>query len=224
MPRYVIHTSDDQTIANITKDGLPFEESFRFVTVHAISSFYFRISYDVLKTMDGVSDEGALRAAGVHSFLMALMGVEAFTNVYFHLRGLEENRDELVRVALLKKGAFLDRARVLFRLLYDVEIDEADDLFQGLAGLFKLRNGIVHPRWIPSHIEFPQAGVHLRGMVEDTNGIFEDYQFCREAFLLCARYVFRVCNLSGFKVDGFLFHWMGIRHYELGPLLKDLEG
>jgi hypothetical protein len=209
MPHFTINTDADGKVIQILKDGQPYNEAVRLEQLFAIVSTYFRIADNNLNAMQSVAKSEMLRFYGLQAFVMALTGVEAFTNVYFQLRGIEQKRPTLIAKAA-ERGPLRPRLIVLIEMAFGAPLKQQELILAKVRELYRLRNEIVHPRWIPSSVSL-NGEINLEGLVQNFQAIFEDRRFCIEALTWCRLLVSRIALAAGVvDTGGFIFHWTGL--------------
>lgn len=84
MPDFLIELNKDGTIRQTYKDGMPIPGA-KLEMRESIVQTYFKACEKNLLEMKKITDDSDLRRLfGLQSFLMSLLGVEAFLNVFFH--------------------------------------------------------------------------------------------------------------------------------------------
>ena len=92
------------------------------------------------------------RFCGLQCFLMAITGVEAFTNTYYHQRSEEVGKPEMLIRIGQSHGSITRKIVELQEMSGDDALRDQDALIQRLHELTQLRHEIVHPRWEPSQM------------------------------------------------------------------------
>lgn len=211
MPHFTLLTNDDGSIRQILRDGQPHDRAVRLEPAYNIVSTYFKLAAGNLRPMAGAPDDEMRRFHGVQAFLMSLVGVEAFTNVFFQLLAGERNNSELLARVNLRHGPLAQRLLDCIDLAFGQPLDGQDLLIQRIRELYRLRNQIVHARWDPASMTLGgTVPIFIQGMSQNFQATFEDEVFCREAFFWCLLLVSRVARAAGNEaVDAFCFFWTG---------------
>jgi hypothetical protein len=222
---FEIEQNDDGTVRQILRDGQHYNSSLKLEQLFSIPKIYFRTSKASLESMHNQPDDRTRRSLGLQVFLMALTGVEAFTNTYFHLRGIELKDERLAKRTQQGYGSLSKKILELSAMTPESEFSDKEVLLEKIFDLSQLRNEIVHPRWTPSSATFQNpAPVVIEGLVENIQATFEDAQFCGEALLWCLLLVARIGEARGeADASGFLFHWTDNYGLTLQNILNDLD-
>ena len=217
MAHFAFILNDDGSIAHILRDGALHQETVVLEQVHSVVTTYFKAANQNIVAMENITDREQLRFRGLQAFLMCLTGVEAFTNVFFHILGEERQLTELLRRAGRRQGPLIQRLTDCLSLAFHGPLEGQGQLMSRIGELYQLRNQIVHPRWSPASmvmVESDRIPLIIHGMTENFQAAFEDADFCRETYLWCMLLLARVAKAAGnSRVDGFCFHWGG--HYGL---------
>lgn len=210
MPHFDILTNDNGSVAQILCDGVPYNQNLSLEPLHQIVSTYFRIAASNLKAFSAAQDGVQRRWFGLQAFLMSLTGVEAFTNVFFHLLALERSSQDL-EVRVRQRGPIGDRIRDCIALAFDSSLVDQDELLSRIQRLYLLRNEIVHPRWQPTSMTLAgEIPLVIDGLCQNFQATFENEEFCREAFWWSVKYVADVGRAAGnTSISGHCFHWTG---------------
>lgn len=224
MPHFIFDSNEDGTIARILKDGQPHDEAVRLEQAFSIVTTYFRLAASNVARMEGEAQRDARRSLGLQSFLMSLTGLEAFTNTYFHLRARELDSQTIISRIEQTHGSLSRKIEELVAMTGDGPLVDQDALIQRVFELAQLRNELVHPRWVPSALTIGgDVPVHIDGLVENRQAIFEDEVLCREALLWCLLVVARVGQARGNQdLSGFMFHWTANYGLTLEAVLQGL--
>lgn len=211
MPHFTILTDDDGSVRQLLVDGVPHEGGIKLEQVFAIVSTYFKLAADNLHVMASCNDDELLRKYGLQSFLMSLTAIEAFTNVFFTLLGMQKENSELLKVAGRRSGPLLKRLRACLGLAFAEPLSEQELLLEQIGRLYSLRNQIVHPRWEPASMTIGgDTTIHIKGLTQSFQASFESETLCMECYQWCLLLVIRVARAAGNRtVDGFCFHWTG---------------
>ncbi len=211
MPHYTLLTNDDGSVRQILRDGQPYNQAVRLEPAYNIVSTYFKLAGGNLRPMAQAPDDEMRRFHGLQAFLMSLVGVEAFTNVFFQLLAEERNNPELLARVNVRHGPLVPRLSDCIDLAFGQPLEDQDALLQRIGELYRLRNQIVHARWDPASMVLGGAlPIFIQGMSQNFQATFEDEVFCREAFFWCLLLVTRVARAAGNQaVEGFCFFWTG---------------
>ena len=224
MPSFSLLLNDNGSVRQLLRDGLPYDRSIRLEPAYAIVATYFRLSASNIAGLAGSQDEELRRFHGIQAFLMALTGVEAFTNVYFTLRARQTSDAALHAAVEAKKGSLLARLERCVACAFSNSLIDQDALIARLRALFAMRAQIVHPRWDPASATI--GGViplHIDGLSMNFQASFEDEHLCREAFLWCLLLVIRVAMAARVQdIVGFCSLWTGQENVSEGDVLRQL--
>ena len=100
MPHFEYEFNDDDTIRQVTKDGVPLARGTTLEMPQGIVQTYYKAAYRHLQAMTLHAEDHELnRHHGLQCFIMSLVGVEAFLNVFFHLVGRQRNLPNVVEMA-----------------------------------------------------------------------------------------------------------------------------
>lgn len=223
MPHFTWITDDDGIISQMLRDGEPYDSRVRLEQVYAIVSTYFRLASADLEHMAGAHDDAERRFWGLQAFLMSLTGIEAFTNTFFRLHGMQTGSADLVHRAE-QQGPLVLRLQDCLALAFPQPLEDQDALLERVRELYRLRNRIVHPRWEPASLTITgPTPLIFEGLAENFQALFEDQTLCREAYYWCVLVVARVARALGQSaIDGFCFHWTGIYGLTEEILLNEL--
>lgn len=226
MPHFDFIQDQAGRITEIRKDGELYNEDIQLEQIYSVVTTYFKASSTNLEHMKSQCTAETKRIFGLQSFLMALTGLEAFANTYFHLRALQLQSDAMLQRIRQSHGSLSRKIEELLELTPDGPLREQARVIDQIFTLSQLRNDIVHPRWVPVSAAFySQETVSLTfdGLVENQQRLFEDHAFCREAFLWCLLAVARIGEAGGCReLSGFLFHWTANYQLSLNSILEDL--
>lgn len=224
MPHFVFDSNEDGTIRQVFKDGAPHHDAVRLEQLFSVVSIYFELAAMNLGQMAQQELGEGRRCFGLQSFLMSLTGLEAFTNIFFHLRGRELGNKAMLKRVEQSHGSLSQKIRDLIALTPDGPIRDQDRLIDQIFRLSQLRNEIVHPRWVPSSVTVQGiTPVTIHGLVENRQALFEDQQLCRETLLWCLLVVARIAVARGHEdVSGFMFHWTANYGLTLSMILQEL--
>jgi len=225
MPHFHIETNDDDSVRQIWRDGVPHLEGAHLEQLYAIVTLYFKVAGANIQNIEQERKTSLRRAYGVQSFVMALTGLEAFTNTYFKLRAGELDNEVMVKRVSQKHGSLTNKIKELLAMTPEVQIEGQVMVLDKLHELSQLRNALVHPQWEPASITLAsEVSISITGLVQNFQAAFEDPVFCREAFMWCMLLVARVGRARGNKdVAGFLFHWTGIYGLSEQQILSELQ-
>jgi len=210
MADFTFVTDDNGFVEKILKDGQPYSGATTFEQVYVVVRIYFEMAALNLEEMDDQEKGGGGRMKGVQAFLMSLTGVEAFTNVYFHLYSQQVGRPEILKAAQ-KRAPISDRLAALVSLALPSGIPDHQAILSEIKTLYRLRNQIVHPRWKPESLSMELEKIKFTGLVLNFHSIFEEKEFCIKAFYFCLILVSRIGIAARQCTDGrgFLFQWTG---------------
>lgn len=199
MPHFEFDFNEDGSIHAIYKDDKPYESGITLEMPNAIVQTYFASALRNLAKMklsdDPNEDAGPdNRHYGLQSFLMSLVGTEAFINIYFHLAGLEKALPDVVDLAT-KDRPIEHKLAHLPRLTFGTPLPASKKLCAKIRELYNLRSNIVHPKWTPSSLSM--QGMMIAGLVDNQQKLFEDREYCREALRWCLLVVARIGVHSG---------------------------
>lgn len=225
MPHFYFDTNEDGSIRQIYRDGQPHNESVTLESVYSIVTPYFRLAASNLSQMTAQTSSDERRLFGMQSFLMSLTGLEAFTNTFFHLRGITLNRGDILSRVDQSHGSLSRKIEDLIELAPERPIEDQENLIARVHALSQMRNVMVHPRWTPSSMTMGGTfGLAMDGLVENPQSIFENEQYCREALNWCLLVIARIGQASGVQnIGGFLFHWTGVYGLALSMILTELD-
>lgn len=224
IPDFSLLLNDDKSVRQLLRDGKPYYRAIRLEPAYAIVATYFRLSASNIGGLAGAGDDELRRFHGIQVFLMALTGVEAFTNVYFALRARKTDDDALAAIVGAARGSLLARLERCVACAFAGPLDGQDALLARLRELFAMRAQIVHPRWDPASATiggiFP---LHIDGLSMNFQSSFEDERLCREAFLWCLLLVIRVAVAGGAQdVTAFCRFWTGQESVTEEAVLRQL--
>jgi hypothetical protein len=223
MPHFVIELGSDGVVSRILRDGAPHAAAASLDQVHSVVTTYFRMAQQHLSQANATEDSGLRREHSLQAFLMSLTGLEAFTNTYFHLRGLELDRKAVVARIGQTHGSLTSKLRELIALTGDPPLPEQDQLLDRIHEWSQLRHGVMHPRWQPASLLLSGAtSVVIEGLVENQQRVFEDPLLSREAYLWCLLMIARVAQSRGIDVGAFLFRWTSSFGITLEALVDEL--
>jgi hypothetical protein len=151
MAHYYFETDDEGEITRVLKDGQPHDGGFVLEQAFAIVRVYFKAADKILSEIAENEEQERCRMVGLNAFLMSMTGLEAFTNVYFHLRALDLGSEAILTRLAKRSGGLRKRITELLALTPDGPLIDQDSLMDRLHHLVQLRNSIVHP-----------AGLHRR--------------------------------------------------------------
>lgn len=144
MAHFAFILNDDGSIAHILRDGALHQETVVLEQVHSVVTTYFKAANQNIVAMENVTDREQLRFRGLQAFLMCLTGVEAFTNVFFHILGEERQLAELLRRAGRRQGPLIQRLTDCLSLAFHGPLEGQGQLMSRIGELYQLRNQIVH--------------------------------------------------------------------------------
>lgn len=211
MSHFEFDFNEDGSIHAIYKDGEPYERGISLETPNSLVRTYFETAMRELAAMKSDDDPDYYsadnRSHGLQSFLMSLVGTEAFLNVYFHVAGLQSGSDAAVDLATNDKTIEHKLAH-LPRLIWGEPLQGSKKLCAKIRELYSLRSNLVHPKYAPSSISM--QGMIIAGLFDNPQKLFEDREFCREALRWCLLVVARV-GVRGNPTDTrFVEFWTGV--------------
>ncbi len=210
MPHFVFDLNEDESIKAIYKDGVKLETGTRLEMPVAIVQTYFRAAIRALARMtESDDDRESNRDNGLQAFLMSLVGTEAFLNVFFHQVGREKGLAKVIDLANKDRVPIEHKLSHLPRQAFGTQLPAQKRLNAKMRELYDLRSKIVHPRWQPSSLQMP--GLAIGDLVENSQQLFEDREFCREALRWCLLVVARIGLHAGAgRGDQFVLFWTTI--------------
>lgn len=224
MPHFTFDIGDDDIVRGVYKDGVLIETEARLEMPHMVVQTYFRSAILALHGMTADdNDREANRRHGVQCFLMALVGTEAFLNIFFHVVGRERKLPKVVDLATKDKAAIEHKVAHLPRLAYGTPLPAQKRLNKKMRELYDLRSLLVHPKWVPSSVAMP--GMMIDGMVDNPQKLFEDRDFCREALRWCLLVIARIgIHAAGNNVPNERFVWQWTSLADTNAALSDALG
>lgn len=223
MPHFTIESNEDGTVREILKDGQPYHEALVLEQVFGVVTTYFKLAAANIENQKMQQSNEGRRLLGLQAFLMSLTGLEAFTNVYFHLRGLQLNDAGVVARTRRTHGTLSNKLSELIDMVPGNPVLNKDDLISKVFELSQLRNEIVHPRWEPSSVTMESETIDISGLVENRQALFENQQFCREALMWCLLVVARIGEAAGnADSSAFVLYWTGNHNLSLSDILGEL--
>lgn len=212
MPHFEFVYQDDgsERIKFVLKDGQPTTKTVRLEMPNAIVQTYFKASFANLRKMTTNDDDReGNREFGLQSFLMSLTGLEAFSNVFFHLAGMERNLPDVVKACRTGEQTVEHKIKNLATACYGKSIADGKMINRKVRELYDLRSAIVHPKWEP--VSLDMGGVAFAGMSDNFQQLFEDREYVREALRWCLLVVARVGLLAGSETgSGFVMRWTSL--------------
>jgi len=209
MAHFSFTTDQEGRVTEILKDGAPHPESVTLEQVYAVLRTYFEAAHFNIRAMPSATP-ASLRFHGLQAFLMTLTGVEAFTNVYFHLKADQTQRPDIM-AQVEGRASVAKRLEKLIGMTFGSQIEGQELILSKISHLYGLRNTIVHPRWAPATAALGgSVPILIEGLVQNYQATFENQEFCAEAFKWCLLLVCRVGALAGARDDGgFCIYWTG---------------
>ncbi len=224
MAHFEIQQDQDGKICEIIRDGKKVAAPFKLEQPDSIVKIYFDIASSSLLQLETVEQHEKRRAFGLQSFLMSLTGLEAFANTYFQMRGDELSNPSIKELINKESGKMTERLKTLIKAVGDGPLVDQQDLIASIGQLAAARNGLVHPKWAQSTIEFGSQGPFISGLVENPHIPFESPVYCRRALLTCLLFVARVAEVRKVQqMEAFIFRWTGISNISLPGLLSELK-
>lgn len=209
MSHYELDMDEQGNTRAIYKDG----ELIESVNLESPNSFvqtYFAAAVRNLAAMKNVDEDpyGDVardnRHFGVQCFLMSLLGVEAFLNIYFHQVGLERGLENVIDLANSDR-AIEHKLAHLPRQAFGTTLPHSKKLCGRMRSLYDLRSRLVHPKFTPSSVVFD--GWMYAGFAENEQKRFEDSEYCREALRWCLLVIARIGVHSGTTRWDFVYNW-----------------
>ena len=227
MVEYVVKTDDDGKRIEAFKDGSVFEQDLLLEPVYARVKIFFQLANNYLREMDLHTDKNEKRAFGMQSFLMSLIGLEAFGNCYFHIRAVQKGVPE-ASALIAKRTSLRPKLTDLIELIGDGPLVEQQLLLAELEKLFDKRNEIAHPKWTLSRLTLKnqkdETYLTVNHVGENPNEYFESFDKCKAAQLWCLLFVLRVAELRKLaNPTGFLYQWTGSTDSSIDSVLADLS-
>lgn len=194
-------------IKEIYKDGQRLTKAIRLEAPNAIVQTYFKAAFRNCQWMTANSDDREdNRHYGLQSFLMSLVGLEAFLNVHFHMVGIEKHLPNVVEAVTTGKSTVENKIKNLSYACYGKHLPGQKMLSKKVRELYDLRSDIVHPKWEPTTLGM--SGIVLEGMCDNFQQVFEDREFCLEALLWCLIVVARIGLLNNVETaNAFMLRW-----------------
>ncbi len=210
VPKFRMEMGPDGRVQRLTRDGVP-NSSSRLVLlpVHQISAAYFVIAEDHLAQMKGTNDIGEINQHGLQAFLMAITGLEAFINGFFHLLSLERRMPALLDLTESRQGSLSERIEKLAKIAFGRKLRDHRAIMASVTSLSATRNGFVHPKWQPASLEIDFLPISFQRLVEDPFWRFYEENLAAEAISWCYLVIARVLEATAIPYDGSLFHWTG---------------
>lgn len=222
MAHFNILTNEDGSVAQILRDGEPYDQAVNLEPPHQIVSAYFKIARTNLDAMATAIHSEEKRALGLQSFVMSLTGIEAFTNVFFHVLS-KERQDAKLAKANSRQGPLIPRLEKCLELAFDQPLPDQEMLLSRIRDLYRFRNQIVHPRWEPESMWMD--GLLIDGLCQNFQLTCEDQAFCEEAFWRCVALIAEIGKANGSKsIEAPCFYWAGLYMLTEDALAEKLGG
>jgi hypothetical protein len=224
MPHFTVTTNEDGSVSELLEDGVKCDRAIKLEPANAIVATYFKIAASNLNFMKCENSDVSRRFHGLQAFLMALTGVEAFTNVFFTLLGRERQDEALLNKVDEKFGPLVPRLKSCIELAFNEPIADQVRVLEQIRSFYAMRNQIVHPRWQPSSVNIGGEWLlSIEGLALNFQAAFEDERFCREAFFWCLLLVSSIGHATGNEsTDGFCFHWTGQYDLSIPSIMAEL--
>jgi hypothetical protein len=190
VPNFLTEQNEDGTIKATYKDGTRIDTGFRLEMPQAIVQTYFKLAFRNLREMKEDGDQADNRHFGLQSFLMSLLGVEAFLNVFFHIVGRQKNLPQVIDLANKSRVSIEHKISHLPNLAFGAHLPAQKRLNLQMRRLYNLRSELVHPKWQPSTLAMP--GLFIGDLVDNIQQTFEDREFCRESLQWCLLVIARI--------------------------------
>lgn len=158
MPRFQVYQDSDGTVRRILKDGLPYEQNLKLEAPFTIVQTYFLAAKRNLDIMTSGADQDSLRYHGLQAFLMSLVGLEAFLNVFFHLKSLETG-DEAVKDHATSDESVESKLAGLPKRAYGKPLSGQKFLNRKIRELYDLRSRSFTPNGY-QHLLYPPLVSH----------------------------------------------------------------
>jgi|LNAP01.1.fsa_nt_gb hypothetical protein len=209
MPHFELDLDQDGSARAIYKDGELIEGAISLESPNSIVQTYFASAIRNIDAMTVGDDPDGDRARdnrhfGLQSFLMSLVGTEAFLNIYFHQLGNLQGLPDVIDLATSDKP-IEHKLSHLPRRAFGSPLPNSKKLCAKMRELYDLRSNMVHPKWTPSSIAFD--GMMYAGFVDNQQKLFENREFCRETLRWCLLVIARIGVHSGSTRWDFVYNW-----------------
>ena len=209
MAAIIFEYADDNSgrIKAIYRDGKQITKPIRLEMPSAIVQTYFKAAFRNCRAMtESDDDREDNRQHGLQSFLMSLVGLEAFLNIHFHMVGREKNLPEVIKAVTAGTSTVESKIKNLSYACYGKHLAGQKTINKKIRELYDLRSAIVHPKWEP--MTLGMAEVVFDGVADNFQQAFEDREFVREAMRWCLLVVARVGLLNNPETaDLFMNRW-----------------
>jgi hypothetical protein len=194
-------------IKAIYREGKRLTKGIRLELPSAIVQTYFKAAFRNCRAMtENEDDREDNRHNGLQSFLMSLVGLEAFLNIHFHMVGREKSLPEVIKAVTVGKSTVESKIKNLSYACYNKHLTDQKLISKKIRELYDLRSAIVHPKWEP--MTLGMAEMVIDGMSDNFQQVFEDREFVREAMRWCLLVVVRVGLLNNPETaDLFMKRW-----------------
>lgn len=194
-------------IKAIYREGKQLTKGIRLEPPSAIVQTYFKAAFRNCRAMtENEDDREDNRHNGLQSFLMSLVGLEAFLNIHFHMVGREKNLPEVIKAVTVGKSTVENKIKNLSYTCYNKHLADQKLISKKIRELYDLRSAIVHPKWEP--MTLGMAEMVIDGMSDNFQQAFEDREFVRESMRWCLLVVARVGLLNSPETaDLFMKRW-----------------
>jgi hypothetical protein len=209
MPHFHFELERDGKIREIYKDGVAVDGRVRLEMSNSIVQTYFSGAWNNVRAMVSDQDPKEARHYGLQAFLMSLVGLEAFVNVYFHRLAIANANQKMHDVLGRKNQTIEGKLGNLPVLAFGKSLPDQKHLNRKMRELYNMRSAIVHPKLELSSLLL--GNWISTDMVENFQQVFEDRQFVLESLQWCLLTVARIGLASNDSSgDRFLSFWTTI--------------
>lgn len=209
MPHYEFEMDEDGRITRILKDGAVHPHGVTLELPTGTTQTFFKASARSLHAMTDTDDKNIRRSQGIQSYLMALLGLEAFVNIYFQQHGYLTKNEAVLNLVANRKVTVEHKLSHLPRSAFGATLPDQKAINRKVRELYELRSSLAHARVSMASLAMP--GVKIDGMVEHPHMLFEDHEFVQEALRWCLLILARIGLLGSPNFDGFMLFWTGLR-------------
>lgn len=200
--------ADGKRVETIFKDGEPVPGSIRLELPSQVPQTYFLAALKHLSEMAPDAHWSDLRTSGVQGFLMALIGLEAFVNIYFSQIAREKRLHEALDMIAKRTSTMESKVAHLPRRVFGTSLPDQTTLTRKVRQLYDLRTRLVHPR--VEHSSMNMGGFTLSGIIDNFHRPLEDPVFVRETLVWCLLVIARIgIHAQDGKSDLFVKFWTG---------------
>jgi hypothetical protein len=206
MPHFQFDIEEDGKVRAIYKDGKLVEGRVQLEMSNSIVQTYFSSALRNIQQMRPDQDKTESRHYGLQGFLMGLVGLEAFVNVYFHRIALSKHDNKMLAILDDRRKPLEGKLGSLPRMAFGQALPDQKAINRKLRELYNLRSAIVHPKLEPSSLSF--GNWISADMIENFQQVFQDRQFVLESLQWCMLTIARVGLAAddGYR-DKFLAFW-----------------